>query len=253
MSSNNNIYNRSRVINRVKTAKGRTVSSQHWLRRHINDPYVVAAKKTGYRSRAAYKLLEIEEKYRIIAKVPRGCSILDLGCAPGSWLQVLSEFVTVPPPPGSSEIGAVVSRDQRRVIGIDLQSTEPVPHTEQLIGDFTAPQSLAKLSSCLAGSSVGLILSDMAAVASGNKDYDQRNMERIIRHVLNFAEQHLIRRGNLVCKMLNGHGTEELIARAKTMFSTVRLFKPKASYKDSAEMFLICLGKRAECATTTGS
>lgn len=204
----------------VKTAKGRKVSSTLWLDRQLNDPYVARAKAEGYRSRAAYKLKELDEKFGLITK---GCRVVDLGCAPGGWLQVAAE------------------RGAGRVAGIDYLPMPHVPGTEHLELDFlddAAPDKLKKL----LGGEADLVLSDMAAPTTGHKSTDHTRIIGLADAALDFAEDVLAPGGNFIAKVFQGGADGELLARLKKMFTTVKHAKPRASRADSAEVYVVGMG-----------
>jgi 23S rRNA (uridine2552-2'-O)-methyltransferase len=215
----------------VKTAKGRKISSTHWLLRHINDPFVQRAKEEGYISRAAFKLLEIDEKFKIIKNsIKKGRAFLDLGAAPGSWLQVLI---------------AKTINDSVKIFGLDLQDiTYSHDRITTLIGDFTDPLLLERLKQNSINESISLIVSDMAPNACGDKKTDHIRIMTLANEVLDFIEQSLVVKGNALIKVLQGALSQELNKRAKNMFSEVHWYKPKASYADSTELYLVLLQKK---------
>lgn len=206
----------------VKTAVGRKMSSIKWLHRHLNDPYVGLAKAKGYRSRAAFKLKDIFVKY---PDFKRAKVVVDLGCAPGGWLQVLREVCP-----------------KAMVIGLDLKEVDPVEGVELIVGDFLEDVVYQELEGILGDKKVDLLLSDMAANASGDKEIDHfRNVE-LIEMAIEFASHHLSVGGNLVAKFLRGREEEQLRTKLKQHFKTIKLFKPDTSYADSTEVFLVALG-----------
>jgi 23S rRNA (uridine2552-2'-O)-methyltransferase len=209
---------------RVKTAQGRKISSTQWLKRHLNDPYVQLAKAKGYRSRAAFKLQEILEKFPELKKFK---TVVDLGCAPGGWLQIIKQ-----------EMPAA------KLIGVDLKVVEEVEGAFLIQGDFLLPDTGELLHAALEGAKVELLLSDMAANSSGDSDVDHvRNVE-LIEVALEFALQHLQTGGAFVCKVLQGRQQEVLLMRIKTLFNKVKHFKPPTSYADSTEIFMVAQGFR---------
>jgi 23S rRNA (uridine2552-2'-O)-methyltransferase len=209
---------------RVKTAAGRRLSSTLWLQRQLNDPYVAAAKREGYRSRAAYKLLELDEKYRLLR---RGDVVVDLGAAPGGWSQVAADKVG---PSG-------------RVIAIDLSPVEPIPGVETLTMDFLAPEA-PDLLTRMAGGPVDLVMSDMAAPATGHRATDHLKIMALCEAALEFAVGVLKPGGAFVAKVLKGGTENELLALMQRHFRTVRHAKPKASRQDSAEAYVVATGFR---------
>lgn len=209
---------------KVKTAKRRKLASTLWLERQLNDPYVAEAKRLGYRGRAAFKLLELDEKLRFLKPNSR---IVDLGCAPGGWLQVMAEKC----PKG-------------QIIGIDLQEVEPVAGTSALVGDVREPDDLARVQALLTGP-VDAVISDMAASSTGHSQTDHMRVMHLISVSFDFAQQVLKPGGLFVAKTLRGGSDTELLTALKKAFSKVRHIKPKASRDDSKETFLIASGYRA--------
>jgi 23S rRNA (uridine2552-2'-O)-methyltransferase len=207
---------------RLKTAKLRTPSSQAWLKRQLNDPYVAKAKARGYRSRAAFKLIEIDEKAHLLR---RGMKVIDLGCAPGGWLQVLQE------------------RGAGAVVGVDLLPVDPVAGATIVQADFTADGCGARLAALLGGPP-DLILSDMAPNTTGHRETDHLRITGLIEAAAEFAEQTLKPGGAFVAKAFQGGETAEVIAVLKRLFAEVRTVKPKASRTESSELFLVALGFR---------
>lgn len=206
----------------VKTAKGRKVSSTLWLDRQLNDPYVARAKTEGYRSRAAYKLKDINDKFHIIGK---GSRVVDLGCAPGGWLQV------------ATEAGA------GRVVGIDYLPMAHVPGAEHLELDFLDETATDKLKELLGGEA-DVVLSDMAAPTTGHRNTDHVRIIALAEAALDFAEDVLAPGGAFVCKVFQGGAERELLARLRENFATVKHAKPKSSRSDSAEMYVVAKGIR---------
>lgn len=204
----------------VKTAKGRKVSSTLWLDRQLNDPYVARARAEGYRSRAAYKLQELDEKFGLLK---RGARVVDLGCAPGGWLQV------------AAEKGAGV------VVGIDYLPMPHVPGTEHLELDFLDDDAPARLKALLGGDA-DLVLSDMAAPTTGHRGTDHLRIMALADAALDFAVDVLAPGGAFVCKVFQGGAEGELLGRLKENFTTVKHAKPRASRADSAEVYVVALG-----------
>lgn len=204
----------------LKTAYGRKMSSTKWLERHLNDPYVALAKAQGYRCRAAFKLKDIFEKFPAFktAKV-----IVDLGCAPGGWLQVLREMT------------------KATVVGVDLKEVEPIEGVVTIVGDFLEQSTNDALHDALGGKDVGLILSDMAANSTGDKERDHFLNVELIEACLAFAHLHLVEGGNFVVKLLRGREDQELFKTLRMQFKSVKQFKPKTSYADSTEVYLVAL------------
>jgi len=212
---------------RVKTARKRSLSSTLWLQRQLNDPYVAQARREGYRSRAAYKLLEIAEKYRLFRP---GQRIVDLGAAPGGWSQV-----------AAAQTGADEGRG--RVIAIDLLEMDPIEGVEFRAMDFHAPEAPGWLRERLGGPADG-VLSDMAANATGHRKTDQLRIVGLVELAAEFARELLAPGGFFLAKVLQGGTEGELLAELKREFAGVRHVKPKASRTDSAELYLLATGFR---------
>lgn len=212
---------------RVKTAGKRTVASTRWLERQLNDPYVARAKREGYRSRAAYKLIEIDDKYKLFKP---GQRVVDLGAAPGGWSQVAARKVGV-------EAG------RGRVVGIDLLDIEPIPGVvfEQL--DFLSPEAPERLVAMLGGPA-DVVMSDMAANATGHKKTDHLKIMGLAETAIDFARQVLAPGGIFLAKVLQGGTESSLLADLKRDFATVRHVKPAASRADSAELYVLATGFR---------
>jgi 23S rRNA (uridine2552-2'-O)-methyltransferase len=216
---------------RVKTAKKRTLSSTLWLERQLNDPFVAKAKSDGYRSRAAYKLLEIDDKRRLLKP---GGRIVDLGAAPGGWSQVAAERV-------KSVIG------QGRVIGIDLLDIEPIAGVEFRVMDFHDPGAPAALREWLGGRADG-VLSDMAANATGHRKTDHLRIIGLAELAIEFACEILAPGGFFLAKVFQGGSEGTLLVRLKQDFAEVKHYKPKASRSGSAEMYVLATGFRGGAA-----
>ena len=212
----------------VKTAKGRRPSSTRWLQRQLNDPYVQLAKKEGYRSRAAYKLIEIDEKFKIFKK---GQIIVDLGAAPGGWSQVAANKIDV-----SKNWGG-------KVFAIDLLLMNELPGVKILQGDFLK-LSEKDISNWLGCSKIDVVLSDMAASSSGHTQTDHIRIMQLCEDAFLFANDYLNEGGAFIAKILRGGTENELLAMLKKSFKQVKHFKPKSSRSDSAEMYVVCLGYR---------
>jgi 23S rRNA (uridine2552-2'-O)-methyltransferase len=212
---------------RLKTARKRTASSQRWLERQLNDPYVARAKREGYRSRAAYKLLEMDEKHRLFRP---GQRVVDLGAAPGGWAQVAAKRV------GSPE-------GRGRVVGIDLLPVETLPGAEFIAFDFLAPEAPDRLIELLGGPA-DVVLSDMAANATGHRKTDHLRIVGLAEAAADFARAVLAPGGAFVAKVLQGGTEGALLADLKRDFATVRHVKPAASRADSAELYVLATGFR---------
>ncbi len=204
----------------VQTAKGRKVSSTLWLDRQLNDPYVARAKAEGYRSRAAYKLKELDEKLGLLKK---GARVVDLGCAPGGWLQVAAE------------------KGAGTVVGIDYLPMPHVPGTEHLELDFLDDAAPERLKAVLGGKA-DLVLSDMAAPTTGHRGTDHLRIMALADAALDFAVEVLAPGGAFVSKVFQGGAEGALLGRLKENFTTVKHAKPKASRADSAEVYVVALG-----------
>src|SRR5258705_13548894 len=216
-----------RATVRVKTARGRTVSSQRWLQRQLNDPYVAEARKRGYRSRAAFKLLQLDDQFRFLKP---GARVVDLGAAPGGWTQVAVERVK---PERSSGI----------VIGIDITPVEPIAGATVLAKVFYDDDAPAALTALLAGPA-DVVLSDMAASATGDTQTDHLRIIALAETAHDFARQVLKPGGTFVAKVLRGGTERGLLDRLKRDFVKVRHVKPEASRANSAGMYVGATGVR---------
>ncbi len=205
---------------RVKTAGDRSMSSAEWLRRQLNDPFVQQAKAEGWRSRAAFKLIEIDDRYGVLK---RGARVLDLGCAPGGWVQV------------------ALKRGAGAVVGVDLLHVDPIPGAELLEGDFTDPANPARLLETLGGAP-DLVLSDMAPNTSGHRETDHLRIVGLIEAAFAFSEEVLKPGGTFVTKTFQGGAEGELLQRLKARFTEVKHFKPKSSRQESSEVYLVAAG-----------
>lgn len=216
----------------VKSAKGRKLSSTLWLQRQLNDPYVRRAKEEGFRGRAAYKISEIDDKFRFL--VP-GARVVDLGCAPGGWCQIAVERV--------NSLGMAKSKKQGRVIGLDLQEVEPIPGAEIHVLDFLEPDADQVVKTWLNGPA-DVVMSDMAAASSGHKGTDHLRIMALCEAAAELAFDVLDEGGTFVAKVLAGGAEASLIAELKKQFTKVQHFKPDASRSDSSEKFLVAQGFR---------
>ena len=205
---------------RVKTARGRTVGQVAWLERQLNDPYVKEAKAKGYRSRAAFKLIELDDKHHLIR---RGGRIVDLGAAPGGWTQV------------------AIERGVTDIVGVDLLPVDPLPPAHILEMDFTDPECGPKLIELLGGRP-DAVLSDMAPNTVGHKRTDHLRIMGLIEAAADFAISVLKPGGVFVAKAFQGGETAEVIAQLKRHFTDVKNLKPKASRADSSEVYLVATG-----------
>lgn len=211
---------------RVKTGKGRKLSSKLWLERQLNDPYVARAKREGMRSRAAYKLMEIDDKARFLKK---GARVVDLGAAPGGWAQVAAKRVHAPA--------------QGRVIGIDLLDIDPLPGVEFRVFDFLDPGAPDMLKKMLGGPA-DVVLSDMAANATGHRKTDHIKIVALVEAATEFAREVLAPGGTFLAKVIQGGTEGTLLTALKKDFAVVKHVKPLASRADSAELYLLATGFR---------
>jgi 23S rRNA (uridine2552-2'-O)-methyltransferase len=214
---------RGRATRRLKTAKQRTASSQAWLERQVNDPFSAAARAKGYRSRAAFKLIELDDRFHLLKK---GARIVDLGCAPGGWIQVALE------------------RGAGSVAGVDLLPVDPLPPAHILQMDFTDPACGPKLIE-LIGGPPDVVLSDMAPNTIGHKQTDHLRIIGLIEQAADFAIATLSPGGAFVSKAFQGGETEEVLRLLRARFAQVRHVKPKASRAESSEVYLVATGLRS--------
>lgn len=203
------------------TKQKKNKTNRAWVNQHITDPYVISAARDKYRSRAAYKLLEIDSDYKIFAGVK---TAVDLGCSPGSWSQVLVQ-----------KIGA-----NGKVIGVDLLPTEPMNGLDFILGDFTENDILDKIIQSLDNQLVDLVLSDMSPNLSGIKVVDQARSAYLIELVLDFAKNHLKQAGDCIMKVFHGCEFDAIIRDARALFSQVIIHKPRSSRDASSEVYIIC-------------
>lgn len=212
---------------RVKTARKRSLSSTLWLERQLNDPYVARAKREGWRSRAAYKLIEMDERYHLLKS---GQRIVDLGAAPGGWSQVAAKKV------GSTE-------GRGRVIGIDLLDIEQIPGVEFQVMDFNDEDAPQRLRDWLGGSA-DAVISDMAANTTGHKKTDHLRIIGLAELAAEFAREVLAPGGFFLCKLFQGGDTADLVTQLKRDYAVVRHVKPEASRAGSAELYVLATGFR---------
>ncbi|WP_072395131.1 RlmE family RNA methyltransferase [Hyphomicrobium sp. CS1GBMeth3] len=211
---------------RLKTARSRTASSQRWLERQLNDPYVTAAKRAGYRSRAVFKLIEIDDKHRFLKP---GGRVVDLGAAPGGWSQIAAERVQ-----------AIGGRGQ--VVAIDILDMEPLAGVESATLDFMAEGAEDWLKEKLRGGAADVVLSDMAAPTVGHSKTDHLRIMGLAEAAAHFAGDVLAPGGAFLCKVFQGGTERELLDFLKQRFQTVRHIKPPASRSDSAELYVLATG-----------
>ena len=217
---------------RVKTARGRRASSTRWLERQLNDPYVRRAKIDGYRGRAAYKILELDDKYRFLLP---GARVVDLGSAPGGWSQVAVRR--------TNALGERAGKAEGRVIGVDLQEVEQIPGSEQHQLDFLDEGADDKIKEWLGGKA-DVVMSDMAASSSGHKQTDHLRIIALCEAAAELAFDVLEEGGTFVAKVLAGGAEESLQAVLKRRFRKVANVKPPASRSDSSEKFVVATGFR---------
>ena len=217
---------------RVKSARGRKLSSTLWLERQLNDPYVKRAQDEGYRGRAAFKILELDEKYRFL--VP-GARVVDLGCAPGGWCQVAATRVNALGERKGKKIGSV--------LGVDLQEVEPIAGAEIHQLDFMEDDADQKVKDWLGGKA-DVVMSDMAAASSGHKQTDHLRIIALCEAAAYFAFDVLDEGGTFVAKVLAGGAEGELQKLLKQRFTKVANVKPPASRSDSSEKFVVATGFR---------
>jgi 23S rRNA (uridine2552-2'-O)-methyltransferase len=214
---------------RLKDEKRRTLSSRTWLERQLADPYVARAKKEGFRSRAAFKLIEVDDKYRLLKQ---GARVVDLGAAPGGWSEIAAK-----------RIGA-----EGRIIALDILDFKPMTGVEFLKLDFldeTAPDRLKEM----LGGKADVVLSDMAANATGHRQTDHLRIMALAEAATHFAREVLDKGGSFLCKVLQGGTETALLAGLKRDFATVKHVKPPASRSDSAELYLLAKGFRGRSGT----
>ena len=217
---------------KVKTARGRRLSSTLWLERQLNDPYVARAKKDGYRGRAAYKILEVDDKYRFL--VP-GARVVDLGCAPGGWCQVAV--------PRVNALGEKPGKAVGRVIGLDLREIEPIPGAEIHVLDFLSEGADEIVKGWLGGNA-DVVMSDMAAASSGHKQTDHLRIIALCEAAAELAFDVLEPGGTFVAKVLAGGAEDGLQKQLNKRFEKVVNMKPPASRSDSSEKFVVATGFR---------
>jgi 23S rRNA (uridine2552-2'-O)-methyltransferase len=221
--ANMKVSNKSSKVNRA------------WLNDHVNDTYVKLAKKEGYRARAAYKLQEIDETFRLIKP---GDLVVDLGSTPGAWSQYARRRMS---PKTATGGGAAVGALNGRIIALDILPMEPVEGVLFLQGDFREDEVLQRLTLELQGTKADLIVSDMAPNLSGIESADSARIEHLVELAIEFSTMHLKPQGALVAKVFHGGGYDQLVKRFREIFELVKPFKPKASRDRSSETFLVGL------------
>jgi 23S rRNA (uridine2552-2'-O)-methyltransferase len=222
------------IIDAMKTPnKGGSKVNKAWLNDHINDPYVKLAHREGYRTRAAYKLKELDETFGLIKP---GYLVVDLGCAPGAWSQYARRRM--------SPQGAAVGEMNGTIIGLDLLLMESIEGVRFIQGDFRDADVLAQLEAALAGRQVDVVVSDMAPNLSGIASADAARMENLVELAIEFAQNHVKRQGAMVAKVFHGGSYNDVVKHFKAVFEVVKPYKPKASRDRSSETFLVGMGLR---------
>lgn len=216
------VRGRKMLTVRVKNAKYNSVSSNRWLERQLNDPYVAEAKRQGYRSRAAFKLIQLDEKYHFLGK---GKTIVDLGCAPGGWTQV----------------AALKNKGTGQIVGMDLLATEPIEGAVLLQQDFTADEAPDMIKALLNGPA-DVVMSDMAANTTGVQNIDHLRTLGLVEMAYEFAKEILAEGGIFIAKVFQGGTEQNLLNDMKRHFSKVTHYKPDASRQDSVEMYVVAQG-----------
>ena len=206
----------------VRTARGRSAASQRWLARQLNDPYVKAAQQQGWRSRAAFKLIEIDDRFHLLFS---GARVVDLGAAPGGWVQI------------------ALRRGAAAIIGLDLLPIDPIPGATLIQGDFTDPAMPRRLTEELGGKA-DLVLSDMAPNTTGHAATDHLRIMALAESALDFAVDVLASGGGFVAKVFQGGSEQEMLTRMKRSFASVRHVKPPSSRKESSELYVVATGFR---------
>ena len=218
----NNLTNNSRI--KVKIKKGsKSVSSRRWLERQLNDPYVIAAKEGGYRSRSAYKLIELNNKFKFLYK---GKTVIDLGAAPGGWSQVAAKIIGLP--------------KSGKLVSVDIQDIIPIEGVSFINGNIMDEKIIETIKNKLEGQT-DVVMSDMAPSASGHRNTDQTRALLLAELALDTSIKLLKKDGSFCCKLIRGKGEEEFVGTMRKYFSSIKRYKPDSSRKDSAEIFLIGL------------
>lgn len=216
------VRGRKMLAVKVKNAKYNTVSSNRWLQRQLNDPYVAEAKRLGYRSRAAFKLIQLDEKYHFLGK---GKTIVDLGCAPGGWTQIAAQR----------------NKGDGFIVGMDLLPTEPIEGAVLLQKDFTAADAPEMIKALLKGP-VDVVMSDMAANTTGVQNIDHLRTLGLVEMAYEFAKEVLASGGIFIAKVFQGGTEQTLLNDMKRHFSKVSHYKPDASRQDSVEIYVVAQG-----------
>jgi 23S rRNA (uridine2552-2'-O)-methyltransferase len=213
---------------RVKKLKNRTVSSTRWLERQLNDPFVKQAREGGYRARSVFKIMEIDDKLKAFKP---GALVVDLGSAPGSWTQIAVERLKI-----------LTNGGTGRVIATDILEMDPVPGSEFIRMDFTDNDAPDKIFAMLDGKKVDVVLSDMAANTTGQRSIDHIRTVFLVELAWDFAKQVLAENGVFIAKVFQGGTEKSLLEQLKKSFASVKHVKPKASRKESPELYVVCTG-----------
>jgi len=208
---------------KVKTAKGRKSSSTRWLQRQLNDPYVAEANRQNFRSRAAFKIIQLDEKYKFFG---RGKTIVDLGCAPGGWTQIAVQR----------------NKNSGKIVGLDILDTEAIEGATLIKKDFTENDAPDMLFSALDGAEADIVMSDMAANTTGHQSTDHIRTIALVEMAWDFAKQILAKDGIFIAKVFQGGANKELLDDVKLHFKKITHFKPDASRKGSPETYLVAQG-----------
>lgn len=206
----------------IKTVRRRKVSSTRWLERQLNDPFVALAKQKGYRSRASFKILEIDNKFKIFKK---NYKVLDLGSAPGGWSQVISQKV-----------------GKDNILAVDILDMQPLTGVKFIKQDFLAPEAEQIILNEIGGKKYNVVMSDMAANTTGNKNIDHIRTSALVEEAYNFALKVLKEDGTFIAKVFQGGTEPELFKNMKQNFKTVKHFKPESSRKESVEIYVVAQG-----------
>ena len=218
---NNNKFDKRRKTVKLNSAKGRKASSTRWLRRQLNDPFVAEAKIRGYRSRSAFKLIQLDDKFQFLRK---GHRVVDLGAAPGGWTQVLAERCI-----------------NGRIVALDIEKIESISGTTIICGDFFSSKIQHQLKTIL-GSKANVVLTDMAEPATGHRETDHFRIAALFETAVEFATDILVNGGTFVGKVFHGGAEKNILQLLKLHFTTVQHFKPLASHKESPEIYLVARG-----------
>lgn len=215
----------------MKTKSKSKKLNKAWLNDHLNDPYVILAKREGYRARAAYKLKEIDESLGLIRP---GYIVVDLGSTPGAWSQYCRRKL--------SPLGAAAGELNGTIIAVDILPMEPIEGVQFLLGDFRETEVLLQLESAMQGRQANVVISDMAPNLSGIASADAARIENLVELAVDFAQNHMRPEGALVTKVFHGSGYSELVKLFQLHFKVVKTIKPKASRDKSSETFLVGIG-----------